>query len=73
VNCAHSTEVVQLSIELHVFHQRHVGEPATFEEHVAPAEEAVVAAADPQRDSGVMRERIRQAVNGVPFGSRMRK
>jgi hypothetical protein len=54
----HTATAVQFAEKFYVFHQRHFGEPANFEEGTSLAEYPVIAASHSKQTPRVMRKAI---------------
>jgi hypothetical protein len=60
----YATAVKKLPKKFHIFHKRHVGKSASINKRGSPAEDSMVAASHPERESRVMRKTVRQPVYG---------
>jgi hypothetical protein len=67
-NATNRTKTIKLTDEAYIRHERHIRISAESEEHLPPAENAMVAAPHPQGSSDVNAQGVVEAID--PSGSR---
>src|SRR5207245_11760615 len=61
----YASAVTKPAKQFHIFHQRHLGKSANINKCSLPAEHSMIPASDSEQHACVMRESVREPINGV--------